>query len=259
MERESEWSEKKDGGEGTRVCVWRSRGAKGVRNGGSEPEKQIHKSQPDFQKCENLYKTISSNNWQDWIDEKQRRRSERQSRATEWGSLPPIHFQISSSTVPCTLLITGQAFPCHLFTHNKRPIQTHRWNMPAAWGSRPIMALSWAYFCLPQGERRGCQTGKVGGGWGRAKVLEVLCFPQHECICLVLCYLLILQQSLIRRSQLTISASWCKSSGNISNVRVFLWKFIWNSTAFSFFFKSHCCNYQLVLITTVECKVLLAS
>lgn len=77
---------------------------------------------------------------------------------------PPIHFQISSSTVPCTLLITGQAFPCHLFTHNKRPIQTHRWNMPAAGGSRPIMALSWAYFCLPQGERRGCQTGKVGGG-----------------------------------------------------------------------------------------------
>lgn len=32
------------------------------------------------------------------------------------------------------------------------------------------------------------------GGRG-AKVLEVLCFPQHERICLVLCYLLILRRS----------------------------------------------------------------
>lgn len=158
-------------GEGVSVFVCGDPG--GQKGGwGEGAKKQIHKSQPDFQKCENLYKTISSNNWQDWIDEKQRRRSERQSRATEWAppapTPPPIHFQISSSTVPCTLLITGQAFPCHLFTHNKRPVQTHRWNMPAAWGSRPIMALSWAYFCLPPGgaQRVSNREGGVGGVGG---------------------------------------------------------------------------------------------
>lgn len=61
-------------------------GQRGEKRGGKR--KQIHNASSTSKKCENLYKPISSNNRQGWIDEKQRRRRERQNRATEWTGLP---------------------------------------------------------------------------------------------------------------------------------------------------------------------------
>lgn len=80
------WSEKEmTQGRGACACVWQA-GAKGRETGSKQ--KTNSQCQPNFQKCENLYKPISSNNRQDWIDEKQRRRRERQSGAIEWTGLP---------------------------------------------------------------------------------------------------------------------------------------------------------------------------
>lgn len=81
-----EWKEKRGDAEKGIMFVCGGLGAKGRETGSKW--KTNSQCQPNFQKCENLYKPISSNNRQDWIDEKQRGRRQRPSRATEWTGLP---------------------------------------------------------------------------------------------------------------------------------------------------------------------------